>query len=135
MVSGLTANHEVDVTQLESNTTYYYAAVSIDFSGNVSTSTMDTFKTTGALPDADGDGIPDEVEGTDDIDGDGIPNYLDLDSDDDGLSDQLEWIFGSDPYYAASIANVPLGRRTTLLFLAVLGAMSILALATRRYVE
>lgn len=30
--------------------------------------------------DSDGDGIPDDVEGTGDLDNDGIPNYLDLDS-------------------------------------------------------
>lgn len=37
--------------------------------------------------DSDGDGIPDDVEGTDDMDGDGIPNFLDLDSDGDGVGD------------------------------------------------
>ena len=37
--------------------------------------------------DSDGDGIPDDVEGTGDMDNDGIPNYLDLDSDGDGVPD------------------------------------------------
>ena len=41
-------------------------------------------------PDADGDGISDEEEGTRDSDGDGTPDREDLDSDDDGLSDMLE---------------------------------------------
>jgi hypothetical protein len=54
-----------------------------------------TFK---ILGDADGDGIPDSVEGTGDADGDGTPNYLDLDSDNDGVSDATEWLLGSDPY-------------------------------------
>ena len=46
-----------------------------------------------ALPDADGDGIPDQYEGratSDDTDGDGIPDYLDLDSDGDGIPDAIE---------------------------------------------
>ena len=38
----------------------------------------------------DGDGIPDNSEGTDDTDGDGVPNYLDIDSDNDGLLDSDE---------------------------------------------
>lgn len=40
--------------------------------------------------DADGDTIPDDVEGTGDTDGDGIPNYLDTDSDNDGILDRDE---------------------------------------------
>lgn len=40
--------------------------------------------------DADGDGIPDAVEGGDDTDGDGIPDYLDTDADGDGLPDSYE---------------------------------------------
>lgn len=40
--------------------------------------------------DADGDGISDELEGSDDFDGDGIPNYLDRDADGDGISDSIE---------------------------------------------
>jgi uncharacterized repeat protein (TIGR01451 family) len=43
-----------------------------------------------AQKDADGDGIPDSVEGTGDPDGDGIPNYLDTDSDGDGIPDADE---------------------------------------------
>jgi hypothetical protein len=41
-------------------------------------------------PDADGDRIPDEVEGSGDADGDGIPNFEDPDSDGDGILDQEE---------------------------------------------
>lgn len=47
--------------------------------------------------DSDGDGLSDREEGraetpeaTVDFDGDGTPDYLDLDSDDDGVSDELE---------------------------------------------
>ncbi len=42
------------------------------------------------LMDSDGDGIPDDVEGTGDLDNDGIPNYLDLDSDGDGVLDGVD---------------------------------------------
>lgn len=40
--------------------------------------------------DSDNDGIPDDVEGTDDTDDDGIANNLDIDSDNDGLLDSDE---------------------------------------------
>ncbi|MFB6212153.1 MAG: hypothetical protein ABEI76_11515 [Halobacteriales archaeon] len=40
--------------------------------------------------DADGDSIPDSIEGTGDADDDGISNYRDLDSDGDGASDSEE---------------------------------------------
>ena len=40
--------------------------------------------------DTDGDGIPDEDEGTGDWDGDGVPNFEDLDSDGDGVPDSAE---------------------------------------------
>lgn len=46
-----------------------------------------------ALGDSDGDGIPNELEGSEsnvDTDGDGEPDYLDLDSDNDGISDMTE---------------------------------------------
>ncbi len=45
--------------------------------------------------DSDGDGIPDDVEGTGDPDGDFAPNYLDTDSDGDGIDDSVE--AGLDP--------------------------------------
>ena len=48
-----------------------------------------------AAPDEDGDGIPDDVEGTGDSDGDGIPDFQDDDSDNDGIPDQQE--AGSNP--------------------------------------
>ncbi|MEL6948715.1 MAG: OmpA family protein [Pseudomonadota bacterium] len=44
----------------------------------------------GTLPDADGDGIPDDVEGSGDTDGDGIPDVNDTDSDNDGIDDETE---------------------------------------------
>ncbi len=40
--------------------------------------------------DSDGDGIPDSDEGTTDTDGDGIPDYKDTDSDGDGIPDSDE---------------------------------------------
>ena len=40
--------------------------------------------------DTDGDGVPNDVEGTDDIDDDGVPNYLDDDSDGNDIIDLLE---------------------------------------------
>ncbi len=48
-----------------------------------------------AFADADGDGLPDVVEGMDDPDLDLLPSYLDLDSDGDGLLDADE--AGGDP--------------------------------------
>ncbi|MFK8029058.1 MAG: OmpA family protein [Gammaproteobacteria bacterium] len=44
----------------------------------------------GTIPDADGDGIPDDVEGTGDTDGDGVPDFQDTDSDNDGIPDSVE---------------------------------------------
>ncbi len=58
--------------------------------------------------DSDGDGIPDNVEGSGDVDGDGTLNYLDTDSDDDGIDDHTEWILGSDPYDLLNPTAVPL---------------------------
>ena len=40
--------------------------------------------------DTDGDGIPDDAEGTGDSDGDGIPDFEDTDSDGDGIPDGEE---------------------------------------------
>ncbi|MHA8075267.1 Ig-like domain-containing protein [Aquirufa sp. TARAVU-A1A] len=56
------------------------------------------------LHDADGDGIPDYLEGFDpnnpvastDTDGDGIPDYLDTDSDGDGIPDATELTHDTD---------------------------------------
>ncbi|HQN73799.1 MAG TPA: hypothetical protein PLB16_10330, partial [bacterium] len=52
--------------------------------------------------DADGDGVPNNVEcpffPCSDSDGDGKPNCLDLDSDDDGISDADEKTNGTNPY-------------------------------------
>lgn len=40
--------------------------------------------------DSDGDGVLDETEGAGDQDGDGTPDFLDIDTDGDGIGDQLE---------------------------------------------
>ena len=40
--------------------------------------------------DLDNDGIPNDLDGSDDADGDGLPNLADLDSDGDGVSDLVE---------------------------------------------
>lgn len=42
------------------------------------------------LPDTDGDGIPDQVEGSQDSDGDGLPDSQDKDSDGDCILDEVE---------------------------------------------
>jgi len=42
------------------------------------------------LEDADGDGIPNGIEGKEDSDGDGKPNFEDLDSDGDTIPDSVE---------------------------------------------
>ena len=57
--------------------------------------------------DSDGDGIPNDIEGTEDVDGDGIPDYLDTDSDGDGVHDRLEHAFGTDPYNPDDFPAVP----------------------------
>jgi Bacterial TSP3 repeat len=46
--------------------------------------------TPSTAPDADGDGISDDVEGTGDLDGDGIADFQDDDVDGDGISDAAE---------------------------------------------
>ena len=51
--------------------------------GNAVTTTGDLL----VLPDSDGDGIPDIIEGNGDSDGDGIADFEDPDSDNDGISD------------------------------------------------
>ncbi len=48
------------------------------------------------IADADGDGIPDSVEGSGDSDGDGTPDMADTDSDDDGVPDAEEGSGDSD---------------------------------------
>ncbi len=50
-----------------------------------------------AACDSDGDGLTNAVEGTADTDGDGTPDYQDLDSDNDGVTDQEETANGTDP--------------------------------------
>ncbi|MFK8054216.1 MAG: beta strand repeat-containing protein, partial [Woeseiaceae bacterium] len=54
--------------------------------GNTTTTQGDLI----VLPDSDGDGIPDIIEGTGDSDGDGIPDNQDPDSDNDGIPDEDE---------------------------------------------
>jgi len=89
----------------------------------------------GGPGDLDGDGIPDDVDGSADPDADGMPNYvdedsdgdsifdavesigdpdeddilnfLDLDSDNDGVPDEIEWAVGSNPYDVIHATEVP----------------------------
>jgi hypothetical protein len=89
-VTGISTRHLVPVTNLEPGTTYYYACVSMDASGNRAVSAVGSFQTPGTPVDADGDGISDANEGTDDADHDGTANYLDPDSDGDGINDAVE---------------------------------------------
>lgn len=50
-----------------------------------------------STPDSDGNGIPDQVEGTSDTDGDGTDNAHDTDNDNDGVPDQEDqWPEDSD---------------------------------------
>ncbi len=71
--------------------------------------------------DLDGDGLPDAYEGMGDVDGDGIPNMLDLDSDNDGVSDEQEWAQGTNPYDKDSTTpGVPLSSASLAALVAVL---------------
>jgi hypothetical protein len=76
--------------------------------------------------DADGDGIPNSVEGSGDVDNDGTANYLDLDSDGDGISDAIEHAFGYDPYDPNDYpSEVPLGVWTAVIALMLAGTATI----------
>ena len=55
-----------------------------------STEPVDSGTPDTALPDADADGIPDSVEGSQDSDGDGVADSLDTDSDNDCIPDAVE---------------------------------------------
>jgi len=75
--------------------------------------------------DADGDGIPDMVEGREDVDEDGLPNFLDSDSDNDGLSDAAELGFGSDPYDPVNPTHLPLSPWPLIFLLPAAAALQI----------
>ena len=73
--------------------------------------------------DTDGDGIPNEVEGTGDPDGDTAPNYSDLDSDGDGVTDHDEWfVWHTNPYDVDDPTNLPLSASLLVLALTFAGA-------------
>jgi hypothetical protein len=80
-----------------SNGAHALTALATDAAGNASppsTPVSITINTSGNNDD-DGDGIPNIVEcpgltNCPDTDGDGVPNYLDTDSDNDGVLDQVE---------------------------------------------
>jgi len=89
VVSGLTTHHDVALTNMTADTTYYFQITSMDYSGNTTTGSVLQFNT---VADSDGDGISDDEEGIGDTDGDGVPDYLDTDSDGDGILDSDEGI-------------------------------------------
>jgi hypothetical protein len=68
----------------------------------------------GEVEDADGDGIPDSVEGNGDPDGDTIPNYLDDDSDGDSLPDVDEGTADPDSDSVPNYLDSGFGRRRVL---------------------
>ncbi len=80
-------NPDSDGDGLSDGVEYSYAADNPDPDLNGLQAWWDT--------DADGDGIPDFIEGVGDVDEDGIPNFLDLDSDGNGIPDAVE--AGPDP--------------------------------------
>ena len=82
--------------------------------------------------DADGDGIPDSVEGSGDPDNDGIPNFLDTDSDGDGADDSVELALGTDPYDINNPTLVPLIAWPAALTLLLTGALVLAGVRVRR---
>lgn len=100
-VPGISAAPGASIT----NVVTWTGSVSITSPSGVTTPTNRTLSTfavssaqvniSGPDTDQDGDGIPDNIEGSGDPDGDNIPNYLDRDSDGDGFDDAVE--VGPDP--------------------------------------
>ena len=90
----MTITYKAKVNDTPTSSSYTTTASSI--SNQMESSVSDS--ATDEIADADGDGIPDAIEDTngdndpsnDDADGDGIANYLDLDSDNDGVTDEVE---------------------------------------------
>ena len=74
----------------QDTTTFTGTATGYDLIGGEAQDQTEVTITLDADGDYDNDGIPDDIEGTDDADGDGTPNFLDLDSDGDGISDEVE---------------------------------------------
>ena len=66
-----------------------------DADGDGIADSLDQNEGHGMMPDTDGDGMLDEIEGTGDTDGDGMPDFRDSDSDNDGIPDSIE--AGRDP--------------------------------------
>ncbi|MCC6698800.1 MAG: FG-GAP repeat protein [Candidatus Hydrogenedentes bacterium] len=116
------------------------------------------FVLAGALPDADGDGLPDDMEtdtgvyggpsnpGTDpndsDTDNDGLSDGsevltylthpLDPDSDDDGVSDWLEVMFGTNPNNPGDVPSVPLFAYPLAIVLFLVGLFSLRVVSSRK---
>ena len=129
-ITGLTFAQQFTVTASPLETTLYRVTVT-DSQDPADRDTQGlSIHVKDADDDTDGDGIPDLEEGSDDTDGDGTPDYLDLDSDNDGVSDRLEWIFGSDPYDENDTVDLPL--TAGLLLMAFLGAGAMWGARLRR---
>ena len=100
-IAGISATPGVNIT----NIVTWTGALSITSPSGVTTPTNRALSAlavasarvniSGPTTDQDGDGIPDNLETSDDFDKDGMPNYLDTDSDDDGVDDAVE--AGPDP--------------------------------------
>ena len=99
--TSITATLSVSTTNVATWTSAFPYTVTLA-SGEVvskllTVSAIDSASVTMAGPNADSDQdtIPDNVEGARDVDGDQLPNFLDTDSDNDGIADQVE--AGPDP--------------------------------------
>ena len=100
-IAGISATPGISIT----NVATWTGAISITSPSGVTTPTNRALSAlavasaqvniSGASTDQDGDGIPDNVESSDDFDQDGLPNYLDTDSDGDEVDDAVE--AGPDP--------------------------------------
>lgn len=107
--TSITATLSVSTTNVSTWTSTFPYTVTLAGGGTVSKvlmiSASDSAIVTVADPndDSDSDTIPDNVEGARDVDGDQLPNFLDTDSDNDGIADQVE--AGPDPLHPSDGNN------------------------------